>query len=130
MNLEQLKKLVPGLDLDEIEVNPTDQLEEYFFRQRQGVYISHGYKNDTIEFSVANRIPLVSTFNNVSNMAERFLAFRCSCGHEMKYTGGGGNGSVTSLNYKCGECGIEGCLIIPTGGISLTFPAKQEQKEE
>lgn len=123
MKLSKLKALIPDFDMvaaDDLDVNPTEVLEGYFFRKPLSPKSLEGYRERAIRFSLDNHLPLIVTANNVYEMARTFVVIKCPCGRDMEQFGGSGNGSEYTIRYSC-TCGNKLNFSTPVGGI-VFFP--------
>lgn len=123
MDIKSLKKLFPMGD-EEIEVNATEQLEQWYF---QHGHRDHDYREQAIEACLKHGLPLSSTTNNGHEMCKRFVRLMCPCGTEMTLRGGGGTAAQHTAEYRCRRCGTTAELTFPLHGI-VVRPKVAEEK--
>jgi predicted RNA-binding Zn-ribbon protein involved in translation (DUF1610 family) len=123
MKVREISEILPSVKIDEIEVDQTSVIENYFFERRY----SKDYRKDSIDFMVKNRVDFHSSCNSGFDVMKRFVHVVCPvCGKNMSAGDGSGSGGTTSMQYKCEHCSVEVFITIPTEGFEVCF--KLEKK--
>ena len=121
MKIKDLRQYI-AITGDNIEVNTTAEIEHYFFEQlsKPG---EPDYREQAIDFSIKNHLPVTATQNNGFNLIKRYIKFICPvCGHDMEQGTGSGNGCEETVEFHCAKCKVVGHLSIPVpNGIDFHF---------
>ncbi len=107
------------------EINPLACAESKFFNQKYELGVN--YRDQAIDYVATNKLPFASTCNSIFNIAERFISVVCCyCGGKTKSSGGGGNGSMMTVDYFCEnpDCNARHSLTFHDGGIRSNIQEK------
>ena len=122
---EAVKALGVPERTEQDDVNPLRVAINYEFARN-----AHGDKRDyrerAIDRCVEHKVDFHSEQNTVYESATRFVAVKCpACGSMLNGTGGVGNFSFHSIDYRC-DCGVTVTLSVPSDGFfGVRFPEKK-----
>ena len=127
MKISKLNELgLRAKTLDNLEVRVEDVITDDEFNRPGGT----DYRNEAISRLVDLRVNFSSNCNIVWEMLKRFVKVECPyCGGKTKASGGGGNGSVSSMEYVCEKCDSKVILCVSNDGVSL-IPEKTGGKKD
>lgn len=118
MNLSECLKIFPhDRYFDDLEVNPMQLAEHYYFRKniRPG---SIDYRDSALALMLAEGTDFSST-DNTTHLIHRFIDVKCiQCKGKMHYKTAHGS-EHTNVIFKCDSCGTE--LTLCLANFSVKF---------
>ena len=118
MNLSECLKMFPHDQyFDDLEVNPMQLAEHYYFRKNTRPR-SIDYRNSALALMLAEGTDFSST-DNTTHLIHRFIDVKCiQCKGKMHYKTAHGS-EHTNVIFKCDSCGTE--LTLCLANFSVKF---------
>ena len=118
MKISEIKKLLPSIQEDSIDVNAMEVVEHYFFGRRD----VSDYRESALRYMIENKADFTTTTNNVYNFAKLFVKVTCpKCGTTVEGRNGSGSSDMHTISYRCPKCKTEISISTPSNGYSVRF---------
>jgi hypothetical protein len=126
MKLKNLPSLGLGCKtLDDIEIDHVATISTDEFHKPMNTTDSLNYRESAINRIIGLKLPLYNNCNLTYNIAKRFVKVVCPyCEVEMNVVNGGGNGSTSNVEYRCG-CGANANITLDNNA-ALCFTPKEK----
>jgi predicted RNA-binding Zn-ribbon protein involved in translation (DUF1610 family) len=123
MKIRDLKKILPSIRTDDIEVDTMEVIESHFF----DLPSNEDYRKRAIDFVLKEKKSFNTTCNCVYKFAVAYVQVVCpKCGKYLVGSSGSGTTNRHSVGYRCEKCKVTVTITTPSDGYAVSFDSDDE----